>query len=225
MTRVLAIGDVHGCSMALETLLSAIDLQLEDTLVMLGDYGDRGPDTKGVLNCLIALSRNCHLVALRGNHEQMMLAARENHESLLDWEQNGGEATLQSYGSLKSIPREHWDFIEHQCVDYWECDTHFFVHGNVYPNLPLWEQPTYKLYWGRFDNAKPHESGKIMVCGHTSQKDGLPRNLGYAVCIDTGVYETGWLSCLDISTGIIWQANQFRQQRQLPLTALLEITE
>jgi serine/threonine protein phosphatase 1 len=225
LTRVLAIGDVHGCTVAFDTLLSAVDLQPEDTLVMLGDYGDRGPDTKGVFDRLLILSRNHHIVALRGNHEQMMLSARANHASWLDWEKNGGNATLRSYGSLNSVPPEHWDFIQHQCLDYWECDTHFFVHGNVYPNVPLWEQPTYKLYWGRFDDAKPHESGKIMVCGHSSQKNGLPRNFGYAVCLDTWVYGAGWLTCMDISTGRIWQADQSGQQRNLSLSNIIDVIE
>ena len=107
-------------------------------------------------------------------------------------------------------------------MDYWECETHFFVHGSVYPNIPLWEQPTYKLHWGSFNDTQPHESGKVMVCGHTSQKDGLPNNKGYAVCIDTYAYATGWLSCLDVERGTVWQTNQRQQMRRFPLAAPAE---
>ncbi|MEP0854313.1 metallophosphoesterase [Funiculus sociatus GB1-A4] len=71
--RILAIGDIHGCSMAFEELIAAVDLQPEDRVVTLGDYIDHGPDSKGILNRLIALHYTGQLVALRGNHEHMML--------------------------------------------------------------------------------------------------------------------------------------------------------
>ncbi len=224
MRRILAIGDIHGCSAALETLLAFVDLQPTDTLVTLGDYVDRGPDTRGVLDRLITLSRTHHLVALRGNHELMLMDARvDRHISLGEWRKFGGNATLDSYqGSLDRIPPAHWRFMEEQCVDCWENETHFFVHANAYPDLPLYEQPRYILYWCRFNNPAPHESGKIMVCGHTSQKNGLPLNLGHAVCIDTWACgEGGWLSCLDIHSGFVYQANQEGETRRLRLGDLL----
>lgn len=215
--RTLAIGDIHGCSIAFDVLLAVVRPEPEDTIVTLGDYEDRGPDSKGVFDRLLSLRRSHHLVALRGNHEQMMMQAREGGEALAAWKENGGAATLASYGSLDAVPAEHWDFIENQCVDCWEIETHFFVHANVYPDLPLIEQPTYVLYWSRFDRAQPHESGKVMVCGHTSQKNGLPRDLGFAICLDTWAYGNGWLSCLDMESGTIWQANQTGRWRQFQL--------
>lgn len=216
---IFAIGDIHGCSLALETLLAVIPLQDNDTLVMLGDYGDRGPDTPGVFEKLLRLGSEYHLVALRGNHDEMMLNAWSDKNAQEAWEMNGGTATIDSYGGLRRVPKTHWQFLEHHCVDYWECETHFFVHGSAYPNVPLWEQPAYKLHWGSFNEVQPHESGKVMVCGHTSQKNGRPNNKGYAVCIDTYAYGGGWLSCLDIDNGVIWQTNQQRQMRQFPLIA------
>ena len=219
---IFAVGDIHGCLTALQTLLAELPLKPGDTLVTLGDYEDRGPDTKGVLDRLIKLGAECHLVALRGNHDEMLLNARLDAKARKEWEAEGGDATLASYGgSLGAVPQAHWDFLERQCVNYWECDTHFFVHGGVYPDLPLWEQPAHALHWRRFENVQAHQSGKIMVCGHTSQKNGLPNDLGYAVCIDTWVYGTGWLSGLDIGTGQVWQANQQGEQRQFRLTDLL----
>jgi len=223
MERILAIGDIHGCSVALETLLAALELTPADTIVTLGDYGDRGPDTCGVLDRLIALGRTHHLVPLRGNHDLMMMQARDGGGYMADWRQCGGDTTLDSYGgSLEFVPNEHWRFLEDQCVAYWESETHFFVHANAYPDMPIHEQPNYMLYWCKFNNPPVHESGKIMVCGHTSQKNGLPLNLGHAVCIDTYAHgEEGWLSCLDIATGIITQANQSRETRHLRLDDLL----
>jgi len=80
--------------------------------------------------------------------------------------------------------------------------------------MPLNEQPDYMLFWEKFDNPPPHESGKIMVCGHTPQKNGLPRSIGHAVCIDTRVHAGGWLTCLDVSSGRYWQANENQQTRK-----------
>ena len=218
--RILAIGDIHGCATALEALLQSIDLQPNDTLVTLGDYVDRGPDSRRVLDRLIALSQTHHLVALRGNHELMMMDARFDTRAASDWLSYGGNTTLSSYGvdavqqGLDAVPAAHWDFIEKQCVAFWEAETHFFVHGDAYPDLPLFEQPPDILYWGRFNETQPHESGKTMVCGHTSQKNGLPANKGYAICIDTWACGQGWLSCLEIATGLVRQANQAGEQRQ-----------
>ncbi len=208
MGRILAIGDIHGCLTALNTLLAEVNVQPDDTLVTLGDYCDRGPDTKGVLDRLITLSASHHLVALRGNHDALMLAARSDFAKAFAWKQVGGMETLDSYGSLTAVPDAHWQFLETQCVDYWETETHIFVHGGVFPNLPLAEQPVETLHWKRFENVEPHESGKVMICGHTSQKNGLPRDLGHAICIDTWAYGDGWLSCLDVGTGDVWQADE-----------------
>ena len=214
---IFAVGDIHGCPLALEMLLSVIPVQEDDTLVTLGDYGDRGPDTPGVFERLLRLEQEYHLVALRGNHDEMMLHARSDKKAQEAWEMNGGTSTLHSYGGLRGIPKAHWQFLETSCVDYWECETHFFVHGSAYPDVTLWEQPAYKLHWGSFNDAEPHESGKIMVCGHTSQKNGLLSSKSYAVCIDTYAYGGGWLSCLDVGQGTVWQTNQRRQMRRFPL--------
>jgi serine/threonine protein phosphatase 1 len=217
--RVLAIGDIHGCSAALDRLLALVSLRAEDTVITLGDYVDRGPDSSGVLARLLKLRQKCRLIALRGNHELMMLEAREGGKKEKEWLNCGGHQTLASYsilddaGKLVDVPDEHWEFLEKGCVDWHETDTHFFVHANAYPDLPLDEQPDYMLYWEQFDDPAPHSSGKVMVCGHTPQKSGAPRNLGHAVCLDTWAHGRGWLSCLDVATGRLWQANQAGQER------------
>jgi serine/threonine protein phosphatase 1 len=225
--RILAIGDIHGCSLAFDTLIAAVKPQPSDKIITLGDYVDRGPDSKGVINRLIALHSTGRLTALRGNHELMMLQVRDSavlpkavrHRKKSQWRQKGGEATLASYsksgkaGKLADVPDNHWDFIENVCVNWYETEKHFFVHANAYPDVPLVDQPDYMLFWEKFDNPAPHLSGKTMVCGHTSQKSGVPLNLGHAICIDTRVYGKGWLTCLDVTSGKVWQANQAGQQR------------
>lgn len=211
--RHLAIGDIHGCFHALTTLVDYVPLADDDVIVALGDYVNRGPHSSAVLDWLIACEQSRRLVALRGNHEVMTLDARDNQERWQRWLENGGDATLASYsppddrGRLSDIPDAHWDFLE-RTRGWFELPTHFFVHANAYPEIPLSEQPDHMLYWEKFDDPPPHESGKIMVCGHTSQKSGLPLNIGHAVCIDTWAYGRGWLTCLDVASGRFWQANQ-----------------
>jgi serine/threonine protein phosphatase 1 len=161
----------------------------DDQIVTLGDYVDRGPDSAGVIKRLISISKLFRLTAVLGNHEQMMLAARGEHAKFSDWILNGGDTTLRSYGgvrgALRDVPAEHWHFFGHQQVSYFETDTHLFVHANAYPDLPMEEQPDYMLRWERCDKIAPHESGKIIVCGHTPQKTGRPMNRVYAICLDT----------------------------------------
>lgn len=221
--RHLAIGDIHGCFKALTTLAEYVPFQPDDVVVTLGDYVNRGPDSRAVLDWLIAFGRRRNLVPLRGNHEIMMLQARESKEALQCWLECGGDATLTSYspfddpGRLADVPDEHWRFLEEETRAWFETRTHFFVHANAYPDCPLDEQPDFMLYWEKFESPPPHQSGKVMVCGHTSLKSGVPLNLGHALCIDTWACGGGWLTCLDVATGQYWQANQQGETRTAQL--------
>jgi serine/threonine protein phosphatase 1 len=210
--RVLAIGDVHGCLAQLEALLENVAPTPDDHVVFLGDYVDRGADSAGVIKLVLKLVQKCRVTALKGNHEQMMLEARDSREKYSDWIQNGGDATLHSYGgirgSLRDVPREHWQFLERGLVNYLETESHLFVHANAYPDMAMDEQPDYMLRWERCDNIAPHESGKIIVCGHTPQKSGRLMNKGFAICLDTNACGGGPLTCLDLGTGRIWQAEK-----------------
>ena len=223
MTRTLAIGDIHGCINALLTLEQFVQFDRSDTIVTLGDYVDRGPDSCAVIDWLIHAQTKLSLNPLRGNHDIMMLESRTNPDCMADWMAAGGESTLRSYspfdgdaGSLMDIPDSHWEFIA-QLLPYYESATHFFVHAGALPDLPLAEQPNFYLYWQDFGNPCRHESGKVMVCGHTTQRSGLPKSNGDAVCIDTFVYGDGWLSCLDVESGTVWQSNENGDTRQFHL--------
>ena len=112
------------------------------------------------------------------------------------------------------MPDTHWEFLENKLRAWHALDTHFFVHGSALPDYAFEEQPDFMLYWGAFSDRGPHESGKIMVCGHTPQRSGKPCNLGHAVCIDnTWAYGKGWLTCLDVESGMYWQANERGETR------------
>jgi serine/threonine protein phosphatase 1 len=218
--RTLAIGDIHGCLRALETLLDMVQPEADDLLITLGDYTDRGPNSRGVIDRLIELGRRCRLVCLRGNHDEMMLDARADPIAVRTWLPFGGRQTLASYasngapGEVVDVPEAHWDFLENTKA-FHETATHFFVHANAHPGLPLPEQHSYMLFWEKLtpEWSSAHTSGKIMICGHTAQKSGVPLNLGHAICIDTFVYGTGWLTCLDVESNHIWQARQTGETR------------
>jgi serine/threonine protein phosphatase 1 len=218
VTRHLAIGDIHGCITALTALVGIVDPRSDDTIVTLGDYVDRGPDSRAVLNFIISLGETHQLVPLRGNHEIMMLDAREKKSWLGPWLSYGGEQTLQSYGgSFDDVPDAHIDFLENKLQPYYESESHIFVHANLAPNVALAEQSEASLYWQKYKDPGPHGSGKTMVCGHTAQLSGKPLSNGHSVCIDTWAHGEGWLTCLDVGSGRVWQANEAGETRGFDL--------
>ena len=214
--RVISIGDIHGCANALESLLGAIDPNPEDVIVTLGDYVDRGPDTRSVLTQLIELKASCELISLTGNHEIMMLDAVDVDEPELRefWLSCGGAETVASYGqSVDAISQDHIQFIR-QCRRHYETDTHFFVHANYDPDLALDKQPDHLLFWEHLSEvSQPHQSGKVAIVGHTPQLSGEILDRKHLKCIDTYCFGTGWLTALDVTTGISWQADQYGQLR------------
>ena len=175
--RILAIGDIHGYRTALDALLEAVAPTESDWIICVGDYVDRGPDSRGVLDRLLELQKTGQLIALRGNHEEMMMTSREEPGLLPMWLMNGGEQTLESYaqpgrqGTLDDVPRSQ------------------------------------VLRWQKLQPHPAHYSGKTMICGHTVQGSGEPLDLGFAICIDTGIYlPDGKLTCLDVESGEYWQS-------------------
>lgn len=218
MSRTIAIGDVHGCLAALDAVLAAVRPQADDTLVFLGDYVDRGPNTLGVIERLLALRRRCRLIPLLGNHDEMMLKVYDGQRELyVDWLFFGGNATLESYHTMEvdDIPAAHIDFLR-SCRLYYETERHFFVHGNYRAELPLSAQPPETLLWESIRDREPgpHCSGKTAIVGHTSQKTGEILDLGYLRCIDTYCYGDGWLTAMDVQSGRLWQADKQGRSRE-----------
>jgi serine/threonine protein phosphatase 1 len=215
--RTIAIGDIHGCSAALDALLEAIRPRPEDSIITLCDYINRGPDSRGVIERLIELTGRCRLVPILGNHDQKLLEARSGDHSTT-WIGMGGIATLDSYGpgrDIRSIPEAHFQFLE-GCLDYFETDTHIFVHANYFPDIPMDEQHVGMLRWESLRAMTPsrHESGKTVIAGHTSQKNGEILDLGHVKVIDTYCYGGGWLTALDVQTEEVWQADREGNMRR-----------
>ncbi len=220
MPRTIAIGDIHGCSAALDAVVAAIDPQPDDTIVPLGDYVDRGIDSKGVLDRLIQLQDRCRLIPILGNHDEMMLQARSGKSALQMWLNCGGDSALDSYGysgKLSLIPDSHWQFLE-ACRSYFETQGHIFVHGNYKPEIPIDQLPPSTLRWLSLRDYVPkarHCSGKTFFVGHTPQIDVL--DLDYLVCIDTKCWKGGWLSAIDVDSRQVWQTNEQGQLREVVL--------
>lgn len=219
--RTIAIGDIHGCATALRQLLTELALTAADTLVMLGDAIDRGPDSCDVLDQLREVSSYCHFVPILGNHEQMLLDSIRGKIALHDWLMHGGAETLDSYGSgaaLTEMPQTHLDFVRSWC-DYHETKHHFFAHGNYLPKKKLSKQPWEEMRWRSLKHflPTPHVSGKIAVLGHTANKRGKVVNHGHIVCIDTYCHGGGWLTALEPETGHVWQSNESGKSRESEL--------
>lgn len=219
VSRTIAIGDIHGCSVAFESLLNAIDPQPHDLIIPLGDYVDRGIDSKGVLDQLIKLDDRCQLVPILGNHDEMMLHAKDGRSDFQFWLNCGGDTALDSYGStsqLNLIPPSHFRFLK-SCRPYFETDTHIFLHANFKPDVPLDKLDEKTIRWLSLRDYVPqkrHCSGKTVVVGHTPQSEIL--DLEYLICLDTGACNGGWLSALDVESGTTWQVNEAGEVRSMP---------
>ena len=217
----LVIGDIHGCLTAFETMMEVVNPKRDDLVVTLGDYVDRGPQSRGVIETLLEMKETHHLVTLMGNHEIQMIRALETRQDRERFLSGicGGQDTLDSYGGgFEDVPESHWEFIRATKL-YHELERHILVHAGVESNLPVDQQDQETYYYQRFYSQRPHQSGKTVVCGHTIQGD-LPTNLGYAICLDTCAFGGGWLSGLDLDTGRIWQTNEAGQSREMELADL-----
>ncbi|MDA8160267.1 MAG: metallophosphoesterase family protein [Desulfobacteraceae bacterium] len=200
--RTLVIGDLHGCHAVLRRLWDHLDPPPGpgDTVVFLGDYIDRGPESRQVIDFILGLrGAGLRVIALMGNHEQMLLeflTGRDDYGYL----QVGGAATLASYGCPPglargfSLPAEHHRFLL-ELLPYWQDDFAIYVHAGLKPGCPLALQPKDWLLWAREEFLDADgEFGKRVIYGHTPFPQ--PRVEPWRIGIDTGaVY--GWrLTCL-----------------------------
>ena len=235
MGLTYAIGDVHGCIDQLEELMAhlwddGMNLE-EDTLVFLGDYIDRGPDCKGVIDYVIHLQEMYgkeHVVALKGNHEDMCLHAYKKYgkdssnEMAACWIYNGGIETKKSYRQWElrheqeeEVSEEHLNWMLELPTMY-ENEIGYFVHAGFEPwNKTAEETDDYHRMWIRQDFIlNPKDFGKMVYFGHTAQKGNVldkPEKIGLdtacvygyklsAICCDTGkVFQVdGWTKKITI---------------------------
>lgn len=221
--RLIAIGDVHGCVDELDTLLAAVAPAAGDKVVFLGDYIDRGPSARGVVDRLIDLARSgaCETVFLRGNHEDMFLGflgERGRHGEAFLF--NGGRATLASYGIPTTVPGEearakmpqaHLEFIRALELKHL-VPPFLFVHAGIAPLRTLEEQDEEDLLWIREEFIRnPHPLKSTVVFGHTPQREVL-WHLPFKIGLDTGCVYGNKLSCVDFTSGALVQVDRDSQR-------------
>lgn len=198
MSRILAIGDLHGTLDKLKRLMAEIEWAPEsDTLVFIGDYVDRGPDSAGVINHILGLRElSERVICLKGNHEQMLQDFMEG-KNTQTFIYNGGEATIESYGGPEGgIPAAHYQFLKSLPLRY-ETDDFIFVHAGLREGVPLPEQDPRDLLWIRDEFIRSeYDFGRRVVFGHTPLKK--PLVMANKIGIDTGAVYGGRLTCLEI---------------------------
>lgn len=219
---IYAIGDIHGQVTMLREMLDilrSVPLRAQDTVVFLGDYIDRGEDSCSVIDTLLEFRMEHEdTIFLRGNHEQLMLDARNGPEPepisqdgyvvfadpTLLWLQNGGSEALLSYGMKnplqwwEAIPAAHWDFIRATQMQYLSPRFHFVHAGLLLPGQS-WDGEAWNLdprLWIRepFLSSRANYDGRIVVFGHTPQMRGRPLVQRNKVGIDTGAVFGGPLT-------------------------------
>lgn len=181
MTRTYAIGDIHGC---LDKLIGLMALCRADAgkrsakFIFLGDYIDRGPDSRGVVEYLMSLQKHrpdvC--ICLMGNHEEMLLSAFDAPDWEENWLRNGGIKTLQSYGvaTVSGIPQDHIDWMRN-LPKFHDDGLRFFVHAGINPGRPLDRQDEHDFLWIREPFlSSTKDFGRLIVHGHTPLKTGRP---------------------------------------------------
>lgn len=218
-TRVYAVGDIHGRADLLSKLFDRIDEDLKSSpvanaiQVFLGDYIDRGPDSRAVIDMLIERQGRNGVVLLKGNHEDYFLQFLTAPAMLSGWTKIGGLSTVLSYGITgkrgrndprtqqdlaaalqQAVPESHKLFLRNLKLSF-TCGDFFFVHAGVRPGVQLQKQSPNDLLWIREDFLL-HEQhfGKIVVHGHTPVDE--PEIHPNRINIDTGAFATGRLTCL-----------------------------
>jgi len=218
--RIYAVGDVHGRADLLRQVLAEIDADLARNPppgalhVFLGDYIDRGPASREVIDLIVARQRRHEVVSLKGNHEAFALKFMTDPAVLAEWGQAGGFETLMSYGLYPplnpddderqelamqfaaAMPRKHLEFFANLRTSFC-CGDFFFVHAGVRPGVPFAEQSEDDLLWIRHEFLLYEEDfGKLVVHGHTPVRE--PDFRANRINIDTGAFATGNLTCLTI---------------------------
>ncbi|MEW5725640.1 MAG: metallophosphoesterase family protein, partial [Thermodesulfobacteriota bacterium] len=169
----------------------------EDTLIFIGDYVDRGPNSAGVIDHILGLKQwSENVICLRGNHEQLLLDFLEGR-NIGTFIYNGGQMTIDSYGGPEGgIPEEHYEFLR-TLPYYWQNEDYIFVHAGLRDGVPLDKQDERDMLWIREEFiTSDYDHGKRVIYGHTpTRKPVVMRN---KIGIDTGAVYGGHLTCLEI---------------------------
>lgn len=213
LSRLFAISDIHGCYRPFkELVIKIIDLRKEDRLILLGDYIDRGDQSREVIDFIRDLKKDgFDLIALTGNHEQMMLDSFINPDMLPLWYLNNGMTTLDSFGvqDVRDIDKDYIGFLAGLEYFHEEGDL-LFVHAGFNDNIPDPFTDTHTMIWESNPSYKnPLLAGKKIIHGHRPKTidyvKGLISQKSPVIPIDTGcVYDRemnyGNLSALEVNS-------------------------
>ncbi|MBW2264660.1 MAG: serine/threonine protein phosphatase [Deltaproteobacteria bacterium] len=203
MERVFAVGDIHGCLDKLVLLMGKIDIDFKkDTLVFIGDYIDRGPKSKEVVDYLMDLARGKDsVIFLKGNHEYMLQGYLDGTDTMF-FLANGGEATIRSYlqsglrDEVEPIPSDHLEFFDSLRL-YYETADYIFVHAGLKAQVPLEKQNEWDMLWIREEFIySDFDFGRQVVFGHTAFQK--PLVLANKIGIDTGAVYGNKLTCVEL---------------------------
>jgi serine/threonine protein phosphatase 1 len=193
MTRTYAIGDSHGCLAQLQSLIEQCERHAGEErsrFVFLGDYIDRGPDSRGVLDLLLDLQKWSpdEVICLLGNHEAMLLAAIDDEKNEPRWLRNGGDQTLRSFRAARAvdIPDKYQTWLR-SLLKFFDDGRRFFVHAGIHPDRPLDQQDQHDLLWIREPFlSDTRDYGRLIIHGHTPIRSGLPDQRPNRLNLDTG---------------------------------------
>ena len=196
MTRHIAITDIHGEKEKLENLLAKIKLYPTDTIVFMGDYIDRGPDSKGVVDTIIDLGNRYNCVYLVGSHEYALLHSKDDDYYQFLFDNYGGPATERSYGGFNNIFKIHGDFFK-SLKFYHLTDKYLFVHAGINPDYPLDKQNEVDLVYirGKFIYSK-HKLPQKIIFGHTEFDKPYIDNGKIGIDLGCGKYRQAKLCAL-----------------------------
>jgi len=201
--KIFIVGDIHGCLDPLERLMEKIDYEPErHRLIFLGDYIDRGPNPKGVVDYILDLrGRAVSVDCLKGNHESLLLEFLEGADRMLYFI-NGGETTIESYESARAapedplIPSEHLEFYK-SLEPHLELNDYYVVHAGFRPGVPINHQTLEDMLWIRESFIfSDFDFGKRVVFGHTPFHE--PLVMENKIGLDTGAVYGNKLSCLEL---------------------------
>ena len=201
MSRYIAITDIHGELEKLNNVLDKIEKRDDDTFVFMGDYIDRGANSKGVVERIIELGDRYKCIYLIGSHEYALLHAKTDDYYQFLFDNYGGPATVRSYGSFENIFKTHGDFFR-SLKFYHLTDKYLFVHAGINPDYPLEEQDEVDLVYirGKFIYSK-HKLPQKIIFGHTEfDKPYIDEG---KICIDLGCgkYKNAHLCALILDNG------------------------
>jgi serine/threonine protein phosphatase 1 len=197
MSKTFVVPDIHGRLDLLHEGLAEIGARSEgetDTIVTIGDYVDKGPASKDVIDRLLSGIDRFELVPLKGNHDSMMVDALRDQSNMADWLAKGGDTALASYGGDPAgVPQSHIDWLDRLRLFY--VDTYrLYVHAGVDPELPLDRQSEKTLLWKRYPKGFPSGFGNLhVVHGHDNDPNG-PLLYDGRTNLDTLAWRTGRLT-------------------------------